>query len=365
MKLAKNNFVFGGRRYAVFIMLTILIGAAFNSCKQKSNSDLTPQTAIHAVQYHCPMHPTYVSDKPGTCPICGMTLVLMEENQNQGEDGEKSQSLPDRSPIELTADREQMIGVRTVVVEKKNLSKIIRASAKVAFDPDLYNALVEYKEGLQALESAQESTFKDVQMRAGGVLESARLRLKLLGLSEKQAKNLLARAPQPTALLLPEQGDHAWVYAQIYEYESPFVKIGQIIEITSPAFPGKTFQGTVFSVDSVLNPESRSLRVRADVKNPGGFLKPEMFADAVIKSDLGIKLVIPKEAVLNTGTRRLVFVKTGPGRYEPREVKIGAEGDDNVEITEGLKEKEEVVSSANFLIDSESKLKAALQGAGK
>ena len=155
-----------------------------------------------------------------------------------------------------------------------------------------------------------------------------------------------------------------WVYAQIFAQEASFIKEGQAVQVTAPAFPSKTFHGTIKAVDTILNPETRSLRARALVPNPEGLLKPEMFVNAVIDIPLGRALAVPDEAVMNTGTRSIAFVLTSPGRYEPREVRVGKEADGYVEVVAGLKEGDAVVAAANFLIDSESKLKAALEDQG-
>ena len=110
-----------------------------------------------------------------------------------------------------------------------------------------------------------------------------------------------------------------------------------------------------------MNADSRTLKVRAEISTPADLLKHEMFVDAVIHVDLGTRLAIPEDALMDTGTRQLAFVKTGEGLYEPREIQIGHEAEGYYEVLSGLKEGEEVVTSANFLIDSESRLKAAIK----
>jgi Cu(I)/Ag(I) efflux system membrane fusion protein len=152
------------------------------------------------------------------------------------------------------------------------------------------------------------------------------------------------------------------VYVEIYDYEAGFVKSGQSAEFTSPAFPGDPFTGVVRTVDSIVNSETRTLRVRVEVPNPQGDLKPEMYLSATIHAALGKKLAVPDSAVLDTGMRQLVYVQTAPGQYEPREIRVGREASGYYEVKSGLKEGENVVTSANFLIDSESKIRSAVQG---
>jgi Cu(I)/Ag(I) efflux system membrane fusion protein len=163
-------------------------------------------------------------------------------------------------------------------------------------------------------------------------------------------------------LLLGRPGGKIWVYIDVYDYEANLVKPGHMVDLTSPALPGRHFQGPVRAVDSVLNSDTRTLRVRAEVLNSDGALRPEMFLNAAIRADIGRKLAIPETAVIDTGTRKLVFVERTQGQYDPREIQTGQEADGFVEVTSGLKEGEKVVTSANFLIDSESKIKAAAQG---
>jgi RND family efflux transporter MFP subunit len=152
------------------------------------------------------------------------------------------------------------------------------------------------------------------------------------------------------------------VYIEIYDYEAPLVKAGQMADLTSAAAPGKIYKATVRSVDTVVNSETRTLRVRVEVPNPQGDLKPEMYLSATIHAALGKKLAVPDSAVLDTGMRQLVYVQTAPGQYEPREIRVGREASGYYEVKCGLKEGENVVTSANFLIDSESKIRSAVQG---
>ncbi len=354
------------------------------------------------------MHPTYVSDKPGDCPICGMRLVPIESEETHekaveetgGSKGERkilyyrhpmqpgvtspvpkkdemgmdyvpvysdekqgTSNVSGRADVNLSANREQLIGVRTEKVTRRDLTLIVRASARVAYDPDLYSAMSEYKEALIARDKIKDSPWPEAHERADALLNASTLRLRQLGLTESQIKNILSTSESPTNLLIGQSGGTIWVYAQIYEYESGLIREGQSVEVVPSAFPGQRFWGKVKSVDPILNSETRSLRVRVEVPNPEGLLKPEMYADAIIHVSLGQRLAIPAEALIDTGTRQLVFVMKGEGQYEPREVRIGHEAEGAYEVLSGVKEGEEVVSSANFLIDSESKLKAAISEA--
>ncbi len=125
------------------------------------------------------------------------------------------------------------------------------------------------------------------------------------------------------------------------------------------AYPNEPFVGKVQYIYPYLEPETRATKVRFELSNPDGKLKPEMYANVEVQINLGRRLAVPAAAVLDSGTRRLVFVDQGEGVYEPREVKLGERADDRYEVVSGLKEGERIVTSANFLIDSESKLQAA------
>jgi len=180
------------------------------------------------------------------------------------------------------------------------------------------------------------------------------------------AKNVThgERIEPGTTLLDLADLSRLWVLADIYEYEVPFVRQGQKATMTLSYLPGRTFEGRVAFVYPVLSEQSRTVKARLEFANPDLTLKPEMYAEVRLESDLGEKLVVPAGAVISTGERDIVFRDLGDGLLEPREVKIGARLENSVEVVEGLSEGDLVVASGNFLVDSESKLKAALGAAG-
>jgi membrane fusion protein, copper/silver efflux system len=153
-----------------------------------------------------------------------------------------------------------------------------------------------------------------------------------------------------------------WLIADIYEYELPFVRLGQQASFQLSYLPGETFTGKAIYIYPSLNPETRTVKVRYEFPNPHGRLKPEMYANVEIKVRLGQKMTVPEGAVINTGIRQMVIVDRGSGYFEPREIRVGSKVDDYYEVIKGLKAGERVVTSANFLIDSESKLKEAVGG---
>ena len=382
--------------------------------------------------FHCPMHASFRSDKPGTCPICGMTLVpdeapakgsaarvcvlhkckmancLMELTGQVGSkvtcpicgtadaveistgtllyyrDPMNPQAtsptprkdemgmdfvpvyseeagaggVPGQGAVILSEERRQQIGLESAPVERRDLTAVIRATGQVAYDPDLYHAISEYGEAVKAREAVKDSPYPDVHQRAEALVQAGELRLRQMGLSQEQIGTIAQSTQPPTNLLFGSPGGTVWVYAQVYEFEIPLVKPGQKVEITTLAYPGRTFRGVVKSLDPILSAETRSLRARIEVPNPGGLLALQMYVDAAIRAEIGRKLALPAGALIDTGTRKIAFIDLGNGRIEPRELEIGRQAEGYYEVLSGLKEGEKVVTSANFLIDSESKLRA-------
>jgi Cu(I)/Ag(I) efflux system membrane fusion protein len=150
---------------------------------------------------------------------------------------------------------------------------------------------------------------------------------------------------------------HIWVVADVYEYELPIIKVGDTAKIRLSYFPGKELTSRIEFVSPTLSTDTRTVQVRFSIPNTGGKLKPGMFTDVELKINMGNKLAVPNEAVIDTGLRHIVYVDKGDGYFEPRAVTTGLRAEKFVEILAGLKVGEKVASSANFLIDSEAKLK--------
>ncbi|OGS21316.1 MAG: hypothetical protein A3J83_02290 [Elusimicrobia bacterium RIFOXYA2_FULL_40_6] len=358
--------------------------AGINSCGKKHDHNAMEEA--QAQKYYCPMHPSYTSDKPGSCPICGMDLVKSESVPATQEVKEKKllyyrnpmdpkitspvpmkdsmgmdyvpvyeeTKAPEGSGVYISPERQQLIGVKITKVSRRNLETYVRASGKVAHDTELYTAIVEYQ---QAFKSSSE-TINQVDSLLSSTIE----RLKHLGLSDAQIKRYSQTSEPPSNLIMANQnGGTVWIYAQVYENEANLIKEGQLMEVTTDALPGQKFTGKVGSVGAYMNSETRSLLVRAEVSDPKGLLKPDMFVDTVVHVSIGNKVAVPEEAVLDTGTRQLVFVNKGNGMYDPRKVTVGVHAEGYYEIIEGVSPGEEVVTSANFLIDSESRLKSEIK----
>ena len=303
-----------------------------------------------------PMIPGFKSNKPGESPM-GMEMVAVYE-----EDKTLQEGTPGEATFFVSPEKQQLIGVKTSRVQKKEMTKTLRTVGKVAYDPDLVVAQEEYLQGLRTLERTKHAPIPEAYERAKALVEASRRRLLRLGMSEDQIEELAKNNASQTNLFLPGKGESVWVYATLYEQDLSLVTAGMSAKIEAISYPGDTFTGTVRSVDPVLDPATRSVRARLEVQNPEGKLKPEMFVDVTFQISLGERLVIPEQAVLDTGARKVAFVVHPGGHFVAREISVGQRSESSVEILKGLSEGEEVVTSSTFLIDSESRLKAALEG---
>jgi membrane fusion protein, copper/silver efflux system len=156
---------------------------------------------------------------------------------------------------------------------------------------------------------------------------------------------------------------HVWAIGEVYEQDLPLVQLGQIAEVELDAFPGERFKGEVSFIYPSLTPATRTAKVRIELDNPNGKLKPGMYASVLLSAGMtdADVLSVPENAILDTGKRQTVLVERGEGRYEPREVQVGRRAGGYVEVLAGIAKGEKVVVSANFLIDAESNLQAALK----
>jgi Cu(I)/Ag(I) efflux system membrane fusion protein len=216
------------------------------------------------------------------------------------------------------------------------------------------------------------------------ILESARQRLKLWDISDDQIKRI-EESEKPIRTLTvysPVSGyvlqkyavqgmrvmsgeklfdvsdlSNVWVIADVYEYELPVIKVGDTAKIQLSYFPGKELTSKIDFISPTLSPETRTVQVRFSIPNTGGKLKPGMFTDVELKINLGRRLAVPDEAVIDTGLRQIVYVDKGGGYFEPRAITTGLRAEKFIEVLAGLKAGETVASAANFLIDSEAKLK--------
>jgi len=365
-----------------------------------------------------PMDPGYVSDKPGKAP-CGMDLVpVYEEEGGEGAapgtiavEPNTLQSMGVRyGKVEVRPLARSIRAVGIVSYDEKKLAIVTtkvqgwvdRLFLKITgepirkgqplisiYSPELVATQKEYLLALKNLKTMGKGPFPDLGDSAKRLVEASRRRLEYWDISRSQIaalertgqvkKDLTLTSPvngiiikrnvtqgqmvQPGMPLL-EVADlsEIWIDGDIYEYELPWVKVGQHAEVTLAYVPGETFHGKVQYIYPYLKGTTRTARVRLSFPNPKIKLKPEMYGQVYIHAPLPQPVVaVPSEAILDSGEKQLVFIALGKGRFEPREVKLGVEGDGGWrEVTSGLKGGEEVVTSAQFLLDSESRTREAV-----
>jgi len=377
----------------------------------------TSTVCAEETRYTCGMHPMIVVDEPGLCPICQMDLTPLKQGTGgQGDqviviDPVTSQKMGIRTavaasiPLVHTIHTVGLVGyeeggqwaVNAKVSGWVDKLMINESGQEVAegeplldlYSPELVAAQKELLIALKNLRELKGSGFPDAEKDAKSLVDSSRRRLELWDISAKQIKRLESsgRVEKTLTLLAPTEGvvskkqvrqgefvqagaelmeisslKKVWVYADIYEDEIPWVKVGQTAEVKFP-FSSKSIFAPITRFYPYLDAASRTVKVRIELDNADRGLKPDMYADVTIRSEpTAPVLTIPAEAVLFTGLRERVFLALGDGRFEPREVRTGLQDENgNIEIVSGLAAGDRVVTSAQFMLDSESKLREALQ----
>lgn len=366
-----------------------------------------------------PMDPTYIRNEPGKSPM-GMDLVpKYEEEDGVGEPA---------STIRVDPTTVQNMGVRLAAVERKPLSKTIRAFGNITYDerrlytvntkfdgwieklevsyigqrvtkgdplfkiysPDLVTAQEEYLLALRQYRKVSNSTNSRIIDNAERLRSAARTRLRYWDISEGQiqriektgkvTKTVTVYSPATGIVLkknaylghLVKAGQHqfeiadlsnVWVDVEVYEYELPWVRKGMEATMDLSYVPGKQFKGRVLFIYPYLSETTRTVRLRLEFSNQDFELKPDMYANIYLNATMDKdSLVIPQEAVIDSGVRKVAFVAKGEGRFEPRDIQLGMEvNGDDYEVLSGLNEGEQVVTSAQFMLDSESRLREAIQ----
>jgi Cu(I)/Ag(I) efflux system membrane fusion protein len=377
-----------------FIVVAVIIVIIVWYVERKPFGSSVHQTQATKDLYYCPMHPNFTSDKPGECAICGMSLVKRQTSSNQPAAApEKKKLLYYRNPmnpqvtspvpvkdsmgmdyvpvyeeektplvaggVQINSQKQQLIGVKTQKIENRRLAGQVLTVGIVAYDPDLFVAQQEYLQAIQTRQTMQSSSLKYSDEQLNPLVNAAKRKLLLLGMGDTEIAELEKIGRPQQYLYLPE-GGKVWVYITVYEYEMAFIKDALPVQVQTVAYPGEVFQGTVVSVSPIFDKTARTLKVRALIKDPENKLKPEMYVDAKIFYDLGEKLAVPYEAVMDTGTRKIVYIAEPNGYFEPKEVELGSKVQGYYQVLKGLTENQTVVTSGNFLVDSESKLNSVL-----
>jgi len=468
---------------ALTVVLALVAGAAvvyFTGLFGGPPREKAAVSQQESSKYTCGMHPWIIQEKPGNCPVCGMTLTKVEGKsqpsasapatpqageffaQGQAKKTERkilyyrnpmnpnitspvpakdemgmdfvpvysdevapSGGIEGLATVRVGEETLQLAGVQTASARREKVVHSVRTVGIVTADErrirhvhtkisgwvdklfvnftgevvkrgkpilSLYSPelLASQEEFLQARETAAKfaaSSSPEVQKLGEELLRSARRRLELFDVPEGFIAELeRTRQPRRTVTLnAPVSGyvlikgvfegqqvepgmelfnvtdlSRVWIEADLYEYEASSVRVGQEASLALTYDPGVQLKGRVAYVFPFLSPESRTLKVRFDFPNPNLTLKPAMYADVSLALTTAEGVVIPDSALIDTGIRQVVFVETSPGTFEPRQVKMGIRGEGKVQLMSGVKEGERVVVRANFLLDSESKLRAAL-----
>lgn len=295
----------------------------------------------HKDIYTCPMHPQIEMDHPGECPICGMQLVKKEDPLIDPDHENHSQS---KEPVlKLSDNKQSILNLETILVTKGSINKTINLSGQVAYDPEIFSTVNEYKSISTENEWGKE-------IRSG-----IKLRFTKLGLSEKQIHYILSK--NSNLFLTGRSNQSALLVFQVYENDLSYLKVGKSIDLVNMSETKSASKAKIVAMGNLINQDTRTLSVWCEVKDPQEFFKPQMYVQGTYGIEKPNVLRIPKESILPTGKSDLVYQKTETNHYTPKKIKVGFTSTEWVEVLEGLEEGDQIVSKANFLLDSESKLK--------
>lgn len=386
---------------------------------EEESEEKQPKTGKKIKYWVSPMDPTYIRDEPGKSPM-GMDLVPVYEEE--GEEKEPASTIRidpvtmQNMGVRLGRVQRKLLtkDIRTVGSIIYDETKIFTVNTKFSgwieklyvnfvgedvrkgqplfdiYSPQLVTTQNEYLLALKQYRSLSNSSYASIREGARRLLEASRTRLHYWDLTDKQIEHLAktGKARKILTIFSPATGivtkknafeghyvkegedqysivdlSTVWVDVDVYEYELPWVRKGMAADMELAYIPGKRFKGRVLFVYPYLEAKTRTAKLRLQFPNPGHQLKPGMYANIYLKSVISKdSLVIPQEAVIDSGVRKVVFVALGKGKFQPRDVELGLEGNDNeFQVLEGLKEGEEIVLSAQFMLDSESRLREAIQ----
>jgi RND family efflux transporter MFP subunit len=375
-----------------------------------------------------PMHPWYKSDVPGIAPDCGMKLVAVYPGDEARYD-RRANKLPvgsvqitpekqqligvEYGTVEYETVHSSVRAVARVALDETKISKVhsklegwidqvfvdftgqqVRQGDPLLtiYSPEALATQQEYLLAIKAQHMLHDNPVHEMLGSTENLVAAAKKRMELWDIGDGQIaeitasgvplKNLTLTSPitgfvmernvfakqrimPETALYTIADLSRVWVMADVFEYEAAAVRMGTPATLTLSYLPGRTFRGRVNYILPQVDAATRTLKVRIEFDNPDFALKPDMYGEVEFQTGGGRRLVVAQTAVMNSGDRQVVFVDRGKGYFEPREVTTGARSEGKVEIVTGLQPGERIVTSGNFLIDSESQLKTALGGASK
>ena len=405
------------KKITEFIEAKIKNKPAPNSTGHKTAGEETSLTSGKKIKYwQAPMNPSFIRDEPGKSPM-GMDLVPVYEDQGEEDEqvirinptitqniGVRTETVKIRNLSRtirtigrLTYDERKVMHVHTKYegwIEKMQVDYTGKEVKKgellmEIYSPEMVSTQEEFLLALKYSESFKDNPFPEITLGANRLLDSTRRKLELLDVSKQQIDALIRdrKISKTMQVLSPVDGfvidkpavhgmrvvpgkslytiadlSNIWVLADIYEYELPWIKIGQPVKMELPYYPGKEFSGKVTHIDPYLESKTRTIKIRMEFDNKNGELKPEMYSNITLESIIDKKAVaVPEEAVIHSGKRDIVVLRTKSGGFQSREVTLGAAADGYYQVLKGLEEGEEVVVSSNFLLDSESRLREGIQ----
>jgi multidrug efflux pump subunit AcrA (membrane-fusion protein)/YHS domain-containing protein len=404
------------RSITVLLVAVGIFFAGYLANRQK-DPDTSLASEKQPAGYSCPMHPQYRSDHAGDCPICGMRL----ESMTAGNSGINAQPAhPDRpGMVQISAEKQQLIGVRTDEVRRDSSSHTLRVPGRITVDDQRLYRLVAATDGwvlelgentvgrfvkqnqllatyytrdllaterlfllsTNASDQGQVRDYGSVRISGSAIPQFPIDSLRGLGMSDRQIEEIqrtrtaaesvkiyspvagfvLARNISPQQRF--ERGEefyriadigHVWVLTDIFEKDREFVKPGATATIR---YQGREYKARLSDALPQLDTQTRTLKTRFELDNPGNLLLPDMFVNVELNVDTPSAVTVPAEALIDSGLRKTVYVEQGNGVFEPRLVETGWRLADRVQITSGLEPGERIVVSGNFLIDSESRMK--------
>jgi len=393
-------------------LLIAVAGLGAFAAETSSQADATNAVAVAPGKtlYTCGMHPWIIQDHPGNCPICGMKLELVHKTAGAGE-ASSSAIAVDPATIQLMNIQTTEIAsgplrrtIRTVGTIDYNETALVNVTTKFKgwiekldvdatgelvhrgeplfeiYSPELYGTEAEYLAVLNATNGSSGPALREAALEKLKFFDVSDAQIAALEKSGQPAKTLQMLAPADGFVVEKNvvQGEMVeagatlyrladlgivWVFAQVYEQDLPFVQLGQEATVKLASLPDREFRGRVTYIYPNVDEKTRTARVRLEFENPGYFLKPGMFVSAQIVSELKPSaLLVPDSAVLRSGDKNTVFVALPGGKFDPRTVALGLEGEHGqYEVVSGLQAGERVVTSGQFMLDSESQLREAIE----